>query len=137
MLPDTENYDYEDEDEYDFQNKKMPSKTYYMDTKNKVIVGTCDMEDALKQALDKVLNTEFDQYVIYDDYGIELQDLIGMDLDYVQCEIKDRIREAVLNDDRFDSVDNFEFKKSGRKLQVSFVVTAEEEQIESEVEMDV
>ena len=137
MLPTNQ---YEDEiEEEELQETNMPSKTYYMDRQNKVIVGTCDDEAALEQALYKILNTEFANHVIYESYGTEKNDLLGKSITYVQSEIKDRIREAVLNDDRFESVDDFELERNQKKLHVKCKVTvaATKEQIEQEVEVNV
>lgn len=135
MLPTNQ---YEDEiEEEELQEQEMPSKTYYMDQQNKVIVGTCDDDTALRQALYKILNTEFAEYVIYDNYGFEKKDLHGKDMIYVQSELKERIREAVLSDDRFESVDDFSFERTKNKLHVRFTVTTAEmnEQIEKEVDV--
>lgn len=41
---------------------------------------------------------------------MELQDLIGKPMDYVMVEVERRITEALTQDDRIDSVDNFEFE---------------------------
>ena len=42
-------------------------------------------------------------------YGIELLDLFGEPVTYVCPELKRRISEALLQDDRIKQVDNFEF----------------------------
>ncbi|MDE6181899.1 MAG: DUF2634 domain-containing protein, partial [Eubacteriales bacterium] len=43
------------------------------------------------------------------DYGIEIEDLIGMPKGYVKTEIERRIKEALLQDDRIEDVFDFNF----------------------------
>ncbi len=97
------------------------SRTYKI-TGNR-IQGYTDGLDALKQAIYKVLNTERYEYPIYGfDYGIELENLIGKDPVYVQIELKRRIRECLLRDDRITEVDNFKFEVNGDEIKCTFDV---------------
>ena len=85
--------------------------------------GFIDGLDAVKQAVYKVLNTEKYEYPIYDfDYGIELENLIGKDRTYVQIELKRRIKECLLQDERIADVSNFRFESKGDSLQCTFDV---------------
>ncbi len=78
---------------------------------------------ALEQAIYKVLNTEKYEYPIYSFYyGIELESLIGKDKNYVKTELKRRIRECLLRDERITEVDNFQFKEAGDVLNCTFDV---------------
>ena len=87
------------------------------------IQGFTDELEALKQAIYKVLNTERYEYPIYSfNYGIELESLIGKDKTYVQIELKRRIRECLLRDDRITEVDNFKFEFNGDQLKCTFDV---------------
>jgi len=87
------------------------------------IQGYTDGLDALKQAIYKVLNTERYEYPIYSfNYGIELENLIGKDPVYVQIELKRRIRECLLRDDRITEVDNFKFEVNGDEIKCTFDV---------------
>ena len=87
------------------------------------IQGYVDGLEALKQAIYKVLNTERYEYPIYSfNYGIELENLIGKDSVYVQIELKRRIRECLLRDDRITEVDNFKFEFNGDQLKCTFDV---------------
>ena len=77
-------------------------------------IGTARGDDkaleAVKQAIFKIIMTERYQYIMYSwNYGIELLDLFGEPVTYVCPELKRRISEALLCDDRIWSVDNFEF----------------------------
>ena len=97
------------------------SRTYKM-VGNR-IQGYTDGLEALKQAIYKVLNTERYEYPIYSfNYGIELESLLGKDPIYVQIELKRRIRECLLRDDRITEVDNFRFEMAGDTIKCTFDV---------------
>ena len=97
------------------------SRTYKMSGNR--IQGYTDGLDALKQAIYKVLNTERYEYPIYSFYyGIELENLLGKDPVYVQIELKRRIRECLLRDDRVAEVDNFRFEVAGDTIKCTFDV---------------
>jgi len=96
--------------EQDFELEEQPTNTYKMDLENNLIRGYTDGIEAMKQAILKILSTERYQYVMYSwNYGIELLDLYGEPVSYVCPELERRITEALLWDDRIESVDNFEF----------------------------
>lgn len=95
----------------DFEIEKQPSLTYKMDMDNRAVRSHTDGLEALKQAIYKILMTERYQYIMYSwNYGIELLDLFGEPITYVCPELKRRISEALLCDDRILKVDNFEFE---------------------------
>lgn len=97
------------------------SKTYKLTDTS--IKGYIEELEALKQFIYKVLSTERYDYPIYSfDYGIELESLIGKDIEYVQIELKRRIEECLLQDERISSVDNFEFEVKGDELYCTFNV---------------
>ena len=56
------------------------------------------------------------------DYGIEFEDLFGMDIDLVIAKLPNRIKEALTQDDRIIDVTDFEFKKGRNELTVNFVI---------------
>lgn len=94
----------------DIEIEQLPSLNYRMIFDQNRIIGTVDEQEAMKQVIYKILNTERYEYVIYSwNYGIELRDLIGEPVSYVCAELIDRITEALTQDDRIDSVDNFDF----------------------------
>ena len=89
------------------------------------IQGFSDELEALKQAIYKVLNTEKYEYPIYSfSYGIELESLIGKDIIYVKIELKRRIIECLMEDERIINVDNFNFIDKGDELLCTFDVTS-------------
>lgn len=94
----------------DIEIEQQASLNYKMQMVKEIIVGKCDKLEAMKQVVFKILNTERYQYIIYSwNYGIELMDLYGMPLDYVCAELQDRITEALIQDDRINSVSDFDF----------------------------
>ncbi|RXM69436.1 DUF2634 domain-containing protein [Clostridium tetani] len=105
------------------ENYIEPTKTYKIDFETGKIVGFCDGIEALKQAIYLILNTERYEYLIYsDDYGSELKGLIGKDRDIAESEYKRRIKEASVQDDRVNNVDNFIFKYDGDNVLIEFPV---------------
>lgn len=100
------------------------TKNYQMHFTEKFINGFVDELQTMHQVIYKILNTERYQYIIYSwDYGIETVDLYGEPISYVCPEIERRIIEALTQDDRIESVDNFEFDYSEKgKLHVTFSV---------------
>ncbi len=108
----------------DIEIEQQPSLNYKMQMVKEVVVGKVDKLEAMKQVVFKILNTERYDYIIYSwNYGIELKDLFGMPVDYVCAELTDRITEALVQDDRIDSVTDFDFTfpKKGEIL-VTFTV---------------
>jgi len=118
------------------------SNTYVLKTtKNRIFDYTYDDNlAAMAQAIYKILNTERYENLIYSfNYGVELAELFGKPKEYVLPEIKRRIREALLQDDRITAVDNFQFStKTGKKDVVcSFDVTTIFGKIETTKEVSV
>ena len=108
-------------DEGNFEELNEPSYTYRMritdDKDDERILGFADELEAVKQAAYKIINTERYQYMIYSwDYGIELKDLFGEPVDYCIPIIQKRITEALLQDNRIDSVDSFTFNASKKHI---------------------
>jgi phage baseplate assembly protein W len=107
----------------DFTEITYPTKTYKLDMANQFIAGTVDGLDALKQSIYFILNTERYDYLIYSwNYGVELQDLIGRELEFVLPELERRITEALIQDTRIISVNGFDFNTNDRKVTVKFTV---------------
>lgn len=110
--------------EQDFEITEQPTHTYKMNLESNLIRGYTDGQEAMKQAIYKILNTERYQYVMYSwNYGIELLDLYGESVSYVCPELERRITEALTWDDRIQSVDNFEFNIS-KKGEILVTFTA-------------
>lgn len=108
--------------EQDFVIEEQPTHTYKMNIESELVRGYTDGQEAIKQAIYKILNTERYQYVMYSwNYGIELLDLYGEPISYVCPELERRITEALTWDDRIKGVDNFEFNLSKKgEIHVTF-----------------
>lgn len=95
---------------------KQPSKTWALDLKHGRIVSKIDGKEAIRQYIWKALMTSRNRYLIYDDfYGEEIRDLIGHDLTpaLMFVEIPRLVREAIIYDDRIESVPSVKVAKYG------------------------
>jgi hypothetical protein len=124
VLPsDNLDYDIEDVSIINFDVRQEPSKTFKLNIEKSKIDGICDDVEALKQTIFLILNTERYQHLIYSwNYGVELNDLIGEPISFVIPELERRIKEALIQDDRVENVDNFEFQNIKGKVQCRFSV---------------
>lgn len=103
--------------------QNQPSLTWYIDKTTNQIQGTIDGIDAVKQAVDIILNVERFQWQIYQPYsGMQWEGLIGQDPGYVASELLRRITEALTVDDRVQGVSEYEYSISGSTMTVSFTV---------------
>ncbi len=101
----------------------QPSRTYKLHIDKSRVRGMTDDADAMIQAVYLILSVERYQYPIYSrNYGVELADLVGQPRDYVMSEAKRRITEALMQDDRIESVDGWSFTHSGKTVQAAFTV---------------
>ena len=101
-----------------------PTNTFIIDWSTKQIAGTGAGLAAMRQAVEIILNVERFRWQIYDsNFGSELQDLPGNELDYIQSELPRHIEEAFSVDNRILSVDNYVFNVDGQgNLTVTFDV---------------
>lgn len=111
LLPDTEELE-------ELEIVEQSSYTFISDGRQ--IVGMADGLEAVKQTIQNILQTERFMYQIYSlNYGIESDDLVGADPDYIRAALPTRIEEALSVDDRILSVDDFTFDFSGDKAVVT------------------
>lgn len=117
----------------------LPSLTYRLDLDDMRIRGKVDGLEAVKQAVFKIMSTERYRYLIYSsNYGMEMQDLIGKDFDFVRSEVKRRVEDALTIDDRVISISQFEMQKTGTEsCKIKFVVQSTEGEFEAEGEVNV
>ncbi|MFE7820600.1 DUF2634 domain-containing protein [Priestia megaterium] len=111
----------ETESEEDVQ----PSKTYKLDFANGRLGGFIDEKEALKQAVHKALITARERFLIYtDEYGCELEDLIGSSVTkaFIETDIPRVIEEALIYDDRIESVNELTVTALGDTVSISFIV---------------
>lgn len=84
-----------------------PSKTWRIDLETGRIRTFIDDKEAIRQYIRKALMTSRNRYLIYNDYyGEDIRDLIGHNLtqQLMDVEIPRLVREAIIYDDRIDSV---------------------------------
>lgn len=85
-----------------------------------------------------ILNTQRYQWLIHSwSYGVELQSLIGKDVDYCVPEIERQVREALLQDDRITAVEDFRFEIQKKKVLTSFTITTIFGEIKGEMEVEI
>ncbi len=112
------------------------SKTYAMQASK--IEGYVDGLGAVKQAVEKILNTEKYEYPIYSfSYGAEMQKLIGKERPYVRAELKRIITDALTHDSRIKSVSGFSFSFHGDCCTCNFYVESTEGTLNSSVEVSI
>ena len=105
------------------QNNTISSKTYYINRNTNRISGYIDDKDAIVQAIYLILSTERYESVIYNwYYGTEFDSLVGKDRDFVKSELKRRIAEAILEDDRILDVTDFDISFNKDVANVVFLV---------------
>ncbi|MBP5781521.1 MAG: DUF2634 domain-containing protein [Clostridia bacterium] len=105
------------------QISSQPGYTYKADIESHRIRGYVDGVDALRQTIFHILSVQRYRYPIYSfNYGVELEDLVGMPPDYVMSVIKQRISDALLQDDRIEYIDEWDFIRRGNSITVTFTV---------------
>ena len=114
----------------------QPSKTYAICDNR--IQGYVDGIAAVKQAVEKRLNTEMYEYPIYSfNYGQEIQKLIGKEQMYVRSELKRIVTEALLMDERIISVTDFAYDFSGDNCHCTFLVQSKHGKIPWSMEVTI
>lgn len=120
----------------EIEQKKYVSRTYAM--KEQKVEGFVDGLQAVRQAVDKILNTERYEYPVYSfSYGIEWKKLIGKEHPYVRAEFKRMVREALAADDRIREVSDFQFLFKEDTCICSFCVESVYGKIEKKQEVTV
>lgn len=80
----------------------MLESEYYGDR----IIGYTDNLEAIKQAIYHILSIERYAYTIYDNnYGVELDQYVGKDIEYIRSTIQETLREALTYDLRINNVE--------------------------------
>lgn len=103
----------------DFQEETLPTMTFKVADGR--VIGVVDDYDAMVQAIDKIMRTERFVFPIYtEDYGNDLEDLVGADFEYIKVEAERMIDEALQADDRVTGVyvDNI-YKLSDDSVQIT------------------
>jgi hypothetical protein len=116
----------------------IPTNTYKVILDKARISGYTDGLAAMRQAVYLILSTERYAFPIYSwNYGIELRDLFGQQTTYVIPELKRRITEALMQDDRITNVSDFQFEVIKNKVSTTFTVTTTKGEIEAGLEVSI
>lgn len=107
----------------DIDYQEETSNTYIANTDAGQILGMNAGLEAMRQAVELILTTKRYNYQIYSsNYGIELDDLIGEDKDYIKSVLPTRVKDAFSVDNRILDAQNFKFSFAGDKASVTFDV---------------
>lgn len=111
-----------DEDVEVIDASSLPTRTYKIDFERGRCSGMVEGLEAIEQSIYKVLLTERFEHLIYsDDYGFE--NVIGYEELFVRAELPRRIKEALLQDERITSVEDFSLDFKGDVVTVKFTCT--------------
>lgn len=117
---------------------QQPSLTWKLDIERGKITGIIDELEAVKQAVLCIFETERFYYLIYSaNYGFEGDGLVGKSRTLVQSEIKRRITEALMQDDRITNVTDFDIQFEGDTATAAFTVITQYGSFRQEVQMNV
>lgn len=117
---------------------EQPGYTHKLDIDRKRVSGMTDGRDALYQAIYLILNVDRYAWPIYSwRYGIERADLIGKPKDYAMSEIKRRVNEALLQDDRITGTGEWTFETGRRSVTATFKVYTIYGEIDTETEVEI
>lgn len=130
MIPQTAEYKFT-------QLAEQPTRTYCVDFAKGRCVGFIDGIAAMKQAIFLILNTPRFRHLIFSwNYGHELSDIFGEDTELAKCEAKRLITEALTQDERIRSVEEFEFGTPEKGvLSVCFTVNTVFGELEQSMEV--
>lgn len=101
------------------------TKTWELSLENNRFLGKIDGVEAVRQAVYFILNTERFQYRIFSsDYGVELQNLIGVNRKYVDAVLEHRIKEALIQDTRIVGISDFSSTWKRNTVTLTFTVVS-------------
>ena len=102
---------------------QTPTRTFRLSPETGRVGGLTDGLAAMALAVYILLGVERYQYVIHSpDFGTELSDLFGRPVSFVLPELRRRITESLLQDDRITGVDNFSFDVQRGRVHATFTV---------------
>jgi phage baseplate assembly protein W len=105
------------------QEIQEPTYTHYWDVYKNRVRGHTDELEAMRQAVHLILHVERYKYPIYSrNFGIELNDLMGKPQTYAVPELKRRVEEALLWDDRITGVSEWEVSHKRDTVIADFTV---------------
>lgn len=130
MIPETAGYKF-------VRPAEQPTRTYHVDFGRGRCAGYTDGLAAMRQAVFLILSTPRFAYLIYSwNYGHELADIFGEDIELAKSEVKRAICEALGQDERIRSVGDFVFGAPEKgALSVAFTVSTIFGELEQSMEV--
>ena len=103
--------------------RQLPSLTWSINKETNRIEGYADRLTAVAQAAEIIINTERFEWQIYRAFsGVRLDDLLGLESDFIAAELQRRIREALSMDNRISGISDYAATVDGDTMTVSFRV---------------
>lgn len=119
--------------------KQQPSRTWYIDTDTNRIQGEVTGYEAVKQAVNIILNVERFRWQIYSpNSGMQWDGLIGQNPGYVASEMQRRMLDALRMDDRVRGISDFSYNLSndGDTMTASVTVNTVYGDVQTTVEVN-
>lgn len=115
------------------------SSIFYETVQVDRISGFIDDIDAIKQAVYHILSIERFSCLIYDNnYGVELQQYIGQDFEYLKVTVQKTLEEALMQDERIISIEVIDVEKiDNETANVKLLIQANIGEIQMEVNVNV
>ena len=104
-----------------FELEEQPSYTHKLDIEGQRVAGMTDKREAIYSR----------------NYGSELVDLIGQPMDYAMSEMKRRITDALMQDDRITGVDDWTFETGRKSVLARFTVYTIYGELEATKEVEI
>lgn len=107
--------------------EKLSSRSWKLDLTGGRLAGEIDGAEALKQAVMIALSVPRYEHLIFSDqFGHELDGLIGRDPDYIEAAAPGLIADALLPDDRVAGIGGLTLETEADSAKLTFTVLAEE-----------
>lgn len=115
---------------------QQPDLTWYINQDTGRIQGEVSGYEAVRQAVEAILNVERFRWQIYSPYsGMQWDGLIGQNPGYVYAEIQRRMADALKMDDRIRGISDFSYEHTGDSLSINVVVDTVYGQVQTTVEV--
>jgi len=116
--------------------ERRAETTFYLDEASGMVRGMVDGHEAARQAAWLILHTERFIHLIYSfDYGTELEGLQGKRDSFLFPELKRRVTEALLVDDRMRGTSDFHFSRRRSRVELRFTLHTIYGDMEMELEV--
>ena len=102
---------------------RLGERTFKLDKETKTVHGEIDGIEAVQQAAYLILHTERYIFPIYGmNFGTEIDTLYGREDSFLFPELRRRVSEALMVDDRIIGTSDFLFFRRGQTVEVQFVI---------------